>query len=186
MPLRVGVIGVGAMGENHVRNWSQIQKETGLVQLAGVYDQNQEHAGAVAIKYGAQSFPSAAALLGEIEAVSIAVPTTLHRDFALEALQAGAHALVEKPIASTIAQAEEMAAAALAEGRVLMVGHSERFNPVVTTFKKRIDQGELGEIVSISAKRVGPHNLRIRDVGVIVDLGVHDIDVISFLYGSRA
>ena len=186
MPLLVGVIGVGAMGENHVRNWGQIQEETGLVRLVGVYDQDQDRAGSVAVKFGTQSFPSAAALLGEIDAVSIAVPTTLHRDFTLEALQAGAHVLVEKPIASTIAQAEEMAAAAKAGDLVLMVGHSERFNPVVTTFKRRIDQGELGEIVSISAKRVGPHNLRIRDVGVIVDLGVHDIDVISFLYGSRA
>jgi len=186
MTLQVGVIGVGAMGENHVRNWGQIQKETGLAELVGVYDQNQEHAKAVAAKYGTQMFLSAAALLSEADAVSIAVPTTLHRDFTLEALRTSAHVLVEKPIASTIAQAEEMAAAAKEEDRILMVGHSERFNPVVTTFKRRIDQGELGEIVSISAKRVGPHNLRIRDVGVIVDLGVHDIDVISFLYGSRA
>jgi UDP-N-acetylglucosamine 3-dehydrogenase len=181
MSLRVGVIGVGAMGENHARNWSQMQ-----VELVGLYDLDETRADAIAGKYDTRAFPTSAALLAEVDVVSIAVPSTLHHEYTLDALRVGVHVLVEKPIASTITQAEEMASTAEESGKLLMVGHSERFNPVVTTLKKRIDQGELGEIVSISAKRVGPHNLRIRDVGVIVDLGVHDIDVISFLYGRQA
>jgi UDP-N-acetylglucosamine 3-dehydrogenase len=181
MSLKVGVIGVGAMGENHVRNFSQMP-----VELIGVADTDAQRAGQVAAKYRIRAFPSADALLRTVDAVSIAVPTTFHREVALMALAGGVHILVEKPIASTLAQAQEMMTAVRRSGKVLMVGHSERFNPAIDALKERIDRGELGEIVAITAKRVGPHNPRIRDVGVIIDLGVHDIDVISYLYGRRA
>lgn len=181
MRLKVGVIGVGAMGENHVRNYSQLP-----VELVGIYDFDPERATAIAQKYGTETFPSAKQLLSKVEAVSIAVPTTLHCICTLEALEAGAHVLVEKPIATTLEDAREMNRKALAVGKVLMVGHLERMNPAVQAIKNFVDEGGLGEVVSITAKRVGPHNPRIRDVGVILDLGIHDIDVISYIFGQKA
>jgi len=92
---------------------------------------------------------------------------------------------VEKPIADTLENAEKLTKGAKDAGVKLMVGHIERFNPAVTKLKQIIDSGLLGKIVSISARRVGPYNPRIRDVGVILDIGVHDIDVISYLYGRK-
>jgi UDP-N-acetylglucosamine 3-dehydrogenase len=107
----------------------------------------------------------------------------MHRQVATDAVESGAHVLVEKPIADTVENANAIIDKAKENDRLVMVGHIERFNPAVIKLKEIINSGLLGKIVSISTTRVGPYNPRIRDVGVILDIGVHDIDVISYLYG---
>ena len=125
-------------------------------------------------------------LKNDLDAVSIAVPTTLHKDIALKAANYGVHMLIEKPIAESLKSADAIIDAARRENLKLMVGHIERFNPAILKLKELISAGGLGEIISISCRRVGPFPPRIRDVGIIIDLAVHDIDAISYLYGKRA
>jgi UDP-N-acetylglucosamine 3-dehydrogenase len=124
-------------------------------------------------------------MFSHLDAVSIVVPTKLHKQVVLEALEAGLDVLVEKPVADSIENANIMIKKAEEVNKILMVGHIERFNPAVMRLKEIIDSGILGKIVSISTRRVGPYNPRIRDVGVILDIGVHDVDVIAHLYGRK-
>ncbi|TQD27273.1 UDP-N-acetylglucosamine 3-dehydrogenase [Methanolobus vulcani] len=179
--LRVGVIGAGAMGKNHIRIYSEMPD----VELAGISDIDKDLVESLAQQYNTKAFTDYKEMLASgIDAVSIVVPTKMHRQVAIDAIEAGAHVLVEKPIADTVENADAIIDAAKKKGRLVMVGHIERFNPAVIKLKEIIDSGLLGKIVSISTTRVGPYNPRIRDVGVILDIGVHDIDVISYLYGS--
>lgn len=180
--VRAGVIGVGAMGKNHARLYSELND----VELVGVADVNETIAGSIARTYGCKPYADYHDLLGEKpDVLSIVVPTTLHKQVALDAIQKGINILVEKPIADTVENADEVIKAARQNRVKLMVGHVERFNPAVIKLKELIDSGLLGSVVSISAKRVGPYNPRIRDVGIIVDLGTHDIDIMSYLYGDK-
>jgi UDP-N-acetylglucosamine 3-dehydrogenase len=180
--IRVGVIGTGAMGQNHVRNYSEMEG----VELVGISDVDQKRVEAMAAQFKTKAFTDYKKMLAEgLDAVSVVVPTKLHKQVVLDAFEAGMNVLVEKPIADTTENADLMIAAAKKAGKILMVGHIERFNPAVIKLKEIIDSGTLGKIVSISTKRVGPYNPRIRDVGVILDIGVHDIDVISYLYGKK-
>ena len=121
----------------------------------------------------------------ELDLVSIVAPTSLHLPVTLAALRAGANVLVEKPIASTREEATTMIEAAADAGRMLTVGHIERFNPAIRELRRRLDAGELGRIFQISATRLGPFPARIRDVGVVVDLAPHDLDVMRYLVGSE-
>nr|WP_321497952.1 UDP-N-acetylglucosamine 3-dehydrogenase [uncultured Methanolobus sp.] len=179
--LRVGVIGAGAMGKNHIRIYSEMPG----VELAGISDIDRDLVESLAQQYNTKAFTDYKEMLASgIDAVSIVVPTKMHRQVAIDAIEAGAHVLVEKPIADTVENADAIISAAREKGRLVMVGHIERFNPAVIKLKEIIESGLLGKIVSISTTRVGPYNPRIRDVGVILDIGVHDIDVISYLYGS--
>lgn len=183
--LRVGVVGVGMMGQHHVRVYSELARE-GEVELVGIADANFERAKELARKYGTIPYADYRDLAREnLDAVDIAVPTSLHREVALEFINQGTSVLVEKPIANTVENAEAIIKAAEEKGVTLMVGHIERFNPAVLRLRELIERGELGKVVTISAKRVGPMAARIRDVGIIIDLGVHDIDVISYLFGER-
>ncbi len=180
--LKVGVIGAGAMGKNHIRIYSEMRD----VDLVGIADIDRELIDGLAQQYNTKAFTDYNELLAEgLDAVSIVVPTKMHRKVAVDAIGSGAHVLVEKPIADSIESAEAIIEAAEKHNRSIMVGHIERFNPAVIRLKDIIEQGLLGKIVSISTSRVGPYNPRIRDVGVILDIGVHDIDVISFLYGRH-
>ena len=180
--LRAGVIGVGAMGRHHARLYFQLPD----VELIGVADIAEERAISVAQSYGCQAYLDYTDLLKEnLDVVSLAVPTTLHKRVALGAIQRGVNILIEKPIASTLKDADELVEAARQNGVKLMVGHVEHFNPAITKLKELIDNGHLGQIISISAKRVGPYQSRITDVGVIVDIGTHDIEVMSYLYGEK-
>ena len=179
---RVGVIGTGAMGQHHVRIYSEMDD----VELVGISDVDETRVGKLASQYNTLPFTDYNELLAQhLHAVSIVVPTMLHRQVVLDAIAAGTNVLIEKPIADTVENANAMISAAQEAGLTLMVGHIERFNPAVTKMKKIIDSGLLGKIVSISTRRVGPYNPRIRDVGIILDLGVHDIDAISYLYGKK-
>jgi UDP-N-acetylglucosamine 3-dehydrogenase len=180
--LSAGVIGVGSMGKNHARIYSQLKD----VELVGVADTNEALAASVSRSYGCTSYADYHDLLGRgLNVLSVAVPTTLHRQVALDAIQRGVNVLVEKPIADTVENADALIRAARDNKVKLMVGHVERFNPAIAKLKEMIDVGLLGDVVSISAKRVGPYNPRIRDVGIILDLGTHDIDVMAYLRGKR-
>jgi len=181
--MRVGVIGVGAMGVHHVRIYSGMDK----VELVGIADVNEKKVKEIAKQYNTFGCTDYRELLKkDLDAVSIVVPTTLHKKVALDAIEHNINLLVEKPIADSIENAKEIINAGQDSGIKMLVGHIERFNPAVAKLKEILEKGLLGEVVSISAKRVGPYNPRIRDVGIIIDLGVHDIDIISYLYGTRA
>src|SRR5574341_197446 len=172
MPVKVGVIGTGAMGQHHVRIYS----ESHDAELVGIADLDTMRVNEQAARYKTEAFTDYRELLKQdIDAVSIAVPTMMHREVALAAIEAGVHVLIEKPIADTPKSAAEIIESASSSGLRLMVGHIERFNPAVMKLKEIIDSGALGKVVSISTRRVGPYNPRIRDVGVIMDIGVHDI-----------
>ena len=180
--MRVGVIGVGAMGQHHVR----IYNEMANVDLVGISDVSESRVKELSSQYGVPGFNDHTALLKQdLDAVSIAVPTTLHKQIGLDAIACGTNILMEKPVSDTIENAKDLVNAASDAGVKLMVGHIERFNPAVMKLKHIMDLGLLGKIVSISTKRVGPYNPRIRDVGVILDIGVHDIDIISYLYDKQ-
>jgi UDP-N-acetylglucosamine 3-dehydrogenase len=180
--LKVGVIGIGAMGRNHARIYYQLPG----VQLIGVADMNSERAASVAQSNRCKAYTDYNDLLKEHpDAVSIAVPTTLHKKVALDAISKGINVLIEKPIADKIENADEVIKAARQNGVKLMVGHIERFNPAITKLKEITDSGELGDLISFSAKRVGPYNPRAGDVGVIVDIGTHDIDIMSYICRER-
>ncbi len=180
--MRIGVIGTGAMGQHHLRIYSEMKD----VELVGLCDIDRKKAQSLAKLHNITPYFEHKELLKQdLDAVSIVVPTTLHTKIALDAINSGTHLLVEKPIADTLDNADTMINAAHDAKVKLMVGHIERFNPAVLKLKEIIDLGLLGKVVSISSRRVGPFNPRIRDVGIIMDLGVHDIDVISYLYGRK-
>ena len=181
--LRAGVIGLGSMGRNHARVWDE---EIGQVELVAVADPRVDALRASTDERSVRGYADAIAMLAEeeLDLVSVAAPTSLHHDLTVAALNAGAHVLVEKPIAATRAEAEGMMAAAADADRLLSVGHIERFNPAVVELRRRLQDGELGRIFQVTATRLGPFPDRIRDVGVVVDLAPHDLDVMRFLLGA--
>lgn len=180
--VKVAVIGAGVMGENHIRVYSKLKD----AELVGIADVSKERVNALAQKYGTKAYTDYKEMFSEKpDAVSIAVPTVMHRDVALSAMNAGINVLLEKPIADTLQNADEIILKADEKNVKLMIGHIERFNPVILKLKDEIKSGNLGKIVAMSSVRVGPYNPRIRDVGIITDLGVHDIDVMSYLYEEK-
>ena len=155
----------------------------GGVSLVGVSDVSLESAEKVAVQYKTKAFSDYRDLIkAGVDAVTIAVPTTLHRKIALDFIDNGVHVLVEKPIADTLEAGREIIQRAKEKDVKLMVGHIERFNPIIPVLKKSI---ESSKVISISITRVGPLPPRIKDVGVVVDIGVHDIDLIRYLTGSE-
>jgi UDP-N-acetylglucosamine 3-dehydrogenase len=176
--LRVGVIGAGVMGSNHARVLAGLP-DTALV---GVVDPLPAHRARVTELTGCQTFETVDELIAAgVDAVTIAAPTHLHHEISLAAIAHNIHVLVEKPIASTVAEGEEIVAAAQRAGVTLMVGHVERFNPAVAAIKQAIS-GE--DILSIAITRVGPFPPRMSNVGVVIDLAVHDIDLIRWFTES--
>ena len=180
--IKAAVIGVGAMGRNHARVYNELPD----VRLVAVADPDAESARSVAIREGIHSYSDYLELLEKERpvVVSIAVPTALHGEVSLAVLDAGAHILVEKPIASSLDEGWRIIHRAGELKRKLMVGHIVRFNPAIKALKEKISQGEAGRIFQISCRRVGPFPARIRDVGVVIDLAPHDLDLMRFLTGS--
>jgi len=179
--MKVGVIGVGNMGRHHPRVYRELGAE-----LVGIADTDLEKAQEIATRYGTRAYADYKDLLDQgLDAVSVAVPTAKHREVALEAINRGINLLVEKPIADSLASGREIINAADARGVKLMVGHIERYNPAVQKLKQLIDEGVLGKLIILSARRVGPFVPRISDVGIILDLAIHDIDVIRYLIGGE-
>ena len=177
--LRVGVVGVGVMGCNHARVLSELPG----VQLVGVADPDQKQAEFVGRTLECPTFSDVGQLLElGLDAVSIAAPTHLHRDIALACIERGVHLMVEKPIAPSVEEGNDIIAAARHAGVALMIGHVERFNPAVQAIKDAIRDED---ILSIAITRVGPFPPRMSNVGVVIDLAVHDIDLISWFTGSE-
>jgi UDP-N-acetylglucosamine 3-dehydrogenase len=177
--IKAAVIGVGSMGKHHAR----VLTELPTVELVAVADTNPDTAQEIAGKYSVKYFADYRQLLEEEkpEAVCIVVPTALHEEVATAALDAGAHVLVEKPIAATLEEGQRLIRFAQQKNRQLMIGHIVRFNPATQLLKQKLQNGDLGRIFQINCRRVGPFPARIRDVGVVVDLAPHDIDVMRFL-----
>jgi len=180
-PIKTAVIGVGSMGKNHARVYSELAEAN----LVGVSDSNPETARSIGDTFGAHAYSDFRELLQKEkpEAVSVAVPTALHEQVVTEVLKSGAHVLVEKPIAATLDEGKRLIDLAKKLDRKLMVGHIVRFNPAIQELKKRLQAGELGRIYQVFCRRAGPFPARIRDVGVVVDLAPHDADIIRFLTG---
>ncbi|MBV9347463.1 MAG: Gfo/Idh/MocA family oxidoreductase [Pseudolabrys sp.] len=177
-PIRIGVVGVGVMGSNHARVLAGLNGAT----LVGVADPDRKQTDFVARTLGCAAFSSVDELLAAgPQAVTIAAPTHLHHDIALACIARGVHILVEKPIASSAEEGRELVAAARRAGVTLMVGHVERFNPAVEAVKAAIRDED---ILSIGITRVGPFPPRMSNVGVVVDLAVHDIDLIRWFTDS--
>jgi UDP-N-acetylglucosamine 3-dehydrogenase len=182
-PLRAAVIGLGSMGRNHARVWDD---SVDGVELVAVADPDAEALRRAMEGRRVRGYADARAMLAEesLDLVSVAVPTSLHLPATLAALANGAHVLVEKPIAASREEAETMIAAARDANRILTVGHIERFNPAIRELRRRLAAGELGRVFEIRATRLGPFPARIRDVGVVVDLAPHDLDVMRYLIDS--
>lgn len=178
-PLRVGVVGVGVMGSNHARVFAGLPG----VELVGVADPDRKQTDFVARTLGCKALASVEEMLDlKVDAITIAAPTHLHRDIALACIARGVHVMVEKPIASSVEEGNEIIAAARKAGVTLMVGHVERFNPAVEAIKDAIRNED---ILSIAITRVGPFPPRMSNVGVVIDLAVHDIDLICWFTDSE-
>ncbi|MGH9533497.1 MAG: Gfo/Idh/MocA family protein [Terriglobales bacterium] len=172
-PVRVGLFGCGSFGRHHARVYAQSPR----AHLVGIHDRDSAAARAVAAAHGVPVFDDPAALAAEIEAASVAVPTAFHAALTLDLLRQGKDVLVEKPIAASLAEADAMTAAAAAAGRILQVGHLERFNPAVRLVRPRITRPLFFEVHRLSL--FSPRSL---DVDVLLDLMIHDLDIVlSFL-----
>ncbi len=173
--IRAGVWGVGVWGEKHARVYDALPE----AELVGVYDRDAEKARRVAERHGCRAFSSAAELLAACEAVSIAVPTREHRVAAEQAAAAGRHALVEKPMAVTVEEADAMIAAAGRAGVVLQVGQVERFNPALLAARPHVRQPKF-----VEAHRLALFQPRSLDVDVVFDLMIHDLDAVLDVVGA--
>ncbi len=174
-PLPVGVIGVGALGWHHARHLVTLPG----AELVGIYDIRPERARFVAGSLGVRAFPSREALLAASRAVTIAVPTTSHAEVGAAALEAGVPVLMEKPLTATLAEAERLVDLAERRGLLLQVGHIERFNRAI-----RAAEGYLDHPLFIEGERLAPFQERGTDVPVVLDLMIHELDLILHLTGG--
>ncbi len=177
---KVAVIGVGSMGQNHARVYAEI------ADLVAVADPDEKAGGLTMNRFNTGYYSSFRDLLAqeELDAVSICVPTQNHAEVALAAIHAGVPVLVEKPLAPSVPEAQEIVDAAEEAGAVLAVGHVERHNPAIGVVKRAMDAGQYGDLITVSSRRVSSFPPRVRDVGVVMDLGVHDIDIMRYVVGS--
>lgn len=194
--MRIAVIGAGVMGEYHTRIYTELENNNLNIHLVGISDINKNRLEEVSKKYKisnsnsqqyVQTYTDYNLLLdSNLDAVSICVPTSLHYEVAIAAIKKGVkYLLIEKPITDDLSKANDIVKYAKDSGSRILVGHVERFNPAIIELKRLIDSGRLGDIVSISAKRVSkPSYVRHVGTGVIIDLAVHDIDVMCYLYGK--
>jgi UDP-N-acetylglucosamine 3-dehydrogenase len=182
-PLRLGLVGLGSMGRNHLRVISNHPDTT----LAAIADPEPEALAAAVSQTQAQGYadPLAMIQLAELDGVVIAAPTTNHPALALAAIERGLPVLVEKPLAATVDEAISIVTAARKRGVRVQVGHVERYNPAVLEMGRLLREGWLSTIYAITSRRAGPFPARIRDVGVTVDLGTHDVDMLSWIAGER-
>lgn len=176
-PLRVGVLGVGSMGSNHAR----VYRELPSTRLRGVADADGDRAAEVAAEYDTEAV-ACEELLDRVEAVSVAVPTRYHYDLASEAIERGVGVLVEKPFVADPAEGRRLVAKADAAGVPLQVGHIERFNPAVGVLGKVVSDLDL---IAVEARRLGPPVGRNVGDGVVLDLMIHDLDVLLWLVDSE-
>ena len=182
--IRAAVIGFGSIGQHHAR----IYHEMDGVELAAIADPSDTRRERAAHRFKVPTYLSHVELLAaeQLDVVSVTVPTMLHHPVALAAIERGVNLLVEKPIAATVEQADDMIRAAAARGVTLAVGHIERFNPAIVELKRRLDDDELGRIFQIQARRLSPFPSYVSDVGVVLDLATHELDIMRYLLGCEA
>jgi UDP-N-acetylglucosamine 3-dehydrogenase len=182
-PLRLGLVGLGSMGRNHLRVISN-HPDT---MLAAIADTDPAALEAAVAQTEARGFADPLAMIAdaELDGVVIAAPTTAHRALALAAIERGIGLLVEKPLAATVEDGLAIVAAARKRNVRVQVGHVERYNPAVLEMGRLLRSGWLSTIYAITSRRAGPFPARIRDVGVTVDLGTHDVDMLSWIAGER-
>lgn len=174
-PLRVGVVGVGHIGKNHARLYA----ETDAADFTAIFDSNPENAAQVAAQYNVRAVTSLEEFCELVDAASIATPTVSHFEVGRALLEKGKHLLIEKPIAADTAQANELAELAAARRLVLQVGHVERFNPVLGALEARLSRPRF-----IEAHRLSPFPNRSTDIGVVLDLMIHDLEIVLHLVRS--
>jgi predicted dehydrogenase len=174
--VRIGVIGAGALGYHHIR----ILRDVAGANLVGFHDANAERAAAVSAELGVRAYGDADALLGDVDAATIVVPTPAHYEVAKTALERGKHLLIEKPIAATLTEADELLAIATATGALVQTGHVERFNRAIRAALPYVDRARF-----IESDRLAPFNPRGSDVAVVLDLMIHDIDLVRTLVGGH-
>ena len=175
--LRCGVVGVGRMGRHHARLWTQVEG----CDLVGVVDSSAERRQQVIDQYGGAGHAEVESLIeAGVDVVTIATPTVHHRAAAEKLLAAGVHCLIEKPLAPTPAEARAIADAAARSGAMLQVGHVVRYDPVMVAVRKL---GLVPRFVEVD--RVSPMTFRSVDVGVVLDMMIHDIDVLLMLFGAE-
>ncbi|HSA92545.1 MAG TPA: Gfo/Idh/MocA family oxidoreductase [Terriglobales bacterium] len=170
---RVAVVGVGAFGRNHARVYRELAEQDGNVELVGIIDSNPSHAAAVAAEFSTRRFNSLEELRGEVDAASVAVPTVAHLEVARALMEAGIDVLIEKPVATSLAEADELIRLAQRTGRIGMVGHLERFNPAVRATAALVNSPMFFEVHRLSV--FTPRSL---DVDVVLDLMIHDLDIV--------
>ena len=174
--LRTGVVGVGYLGQFHAEKYAMLPD----VELAGIVDQDPSRAELVARKVNTRAYADASQLLGRVDSVSIVVPTVLHHQVAKLFLEAGVHVLLEKPITVTVEQADELIGLAAKKQVVLQIGHIERFNPAVTALRPLLSSPRY-----LQAERSAPFTVRCTDVNVVLDLMIHDLDIVASIAGAR-
>ena len=170
------MIGSGSLGFHHVR----ILRSVEGVRLAGFHEVRQPRAEEVAKELDVRAYPSVASLLDDVDAVTIAVPTPAHHAVASEALRRGKHVLIEKPLATTLEEADELLALARANGALIQTGHVERFNRAIRAAMPYVEAPRF-----IQSDRLAPFNPRGSDVAVVLDLMIHDLDLVGTLVGSH-
>ncbi len=176
-------MGLGAMGRNHLR----VLGELDGAELVAICDQDEASLAAASRQRSLASYTSWEEMLDreKLDAAIVAVPTRFHLEAGLAALRRGLHVLIEKPIAANLEEARQLVATAKEHGLVLAVGHVERFNPAVRELQRRVAGDEIGRLYQLQARRLGPFPARIRDVGVVIDLATHDLDVMDHLASSE-
>jgi len=175
MPVRIGVVGAGALGFHHTR----ILRELPGAALVGFFDVRAERAAQVSSELGVRSFEGLDALLDEVEALSVVVPTPSHHEVAGPALERGIHVLIEKPIAASLEEADDLLAIAERTGALVQTGHVERFNRAVRAALPYVEAPRF-----IESDRLAPFNPRGSDVAVVLDLMIHDIDLVRTFVGG--
>lgn len=173
--IRAAVVGVGYLGRFHAQKYAQLDG----CELVAVVDTDTQARERVAAELGTKALPDYRTLLGEVDAVSVVTPTSAHFGIARELLESGAHVLVEKPVTETPAQARELIRLARAAGRVLQVGHLERFNATILAAEPYLEAPRF-----IECHRLAPYRERGTDVNVVLDLMIHDIDIIQTIVGA--
>lgn len=178
--VKIVVIGAGSMGKNHARVCSEDKN----IELVGIVDKNKEVADSIAKRFDIKAFYDYKEIIPQIDAAIISTPTRTHYMIALDLLNNGKHVLIEKPICATLNEAEELTRKAETERLILAVGHIERHNPAATFVKEALKEKKFGELITLTSKRVSNFPGRIKDIGVMMDLGIHDIDIMHFLAGN--
>lgn len=171
--IKIGVLGVGNMGSNHVRNILELPN---LYEMIGCYDKSPESLNRVKENFGVECFDDVEQLLEKTDAVVVAVPSSLHKEYGLLSSRYGKHTFIEKPIALCEVDGKLLCEAYSSVGKVLMVGHIERYNPAISELKKIL--ANECDIIAIDAKRLSPFDPRIGDTSVIFDLMIHDLDIV--------